>query len=110
MNKEENTTEKHSLIEWLKHIGPAVYLLLVFWGLLYETIYYNTFDINIINYIDITEVLLVLYDDILIAILFAVIGMLATGVIKIPLDIGAMILSKIKKKGILIQKNSFFLL
>jgi len=107
MDKKENTPEKHSLIEWIKNIGPAGYLLFVFWGLLYETIYYSTFDVNIINYIDITEVLLVLYDDILFAILFAVIGMFAAGAIKMPLDIIALILSKVKKRYINPEKLFF---
>lgn len=107
MGDEVNKPQSKSWLrlDALKAWLPIAYLLLVFWGLLHETIYYRHFDINIVNYIDLSEVLLVLYDDFLLAVLCAFGGVIvSTGLVKIPLDIIQMIVSIRKKRSVDFQK------
>lgn len=90
-----------SVIEYIKRVVPVAYLILVFWGLLYITVYYAFFGINIVNYVEISEILLVLYDDFLIAVLFAIAGVLmGIGLIKMPLDLVAVLIWMLRKKHV----------
>lgn len=86
-------------VERLKKYGPITYIMLVFWSLLYQMLYYKHFGVTITNYIDISETLLFLSDTFLQAVGFAMIGMLLVGMLfKLPFDIFNFVRSLFKKE------------
>jgi hypothetical protein len=74
----DNSTDdkKEAFIEAIKKYGPILYLIFVFWGLTHEYIYYKLFNIDITKYIDLSEIVLLLYNDAIILCLFICIGMI----------------------------------
>ncbi len=66
---ESNTNEKRSLIEML----PILSLCLIFVGFLKLKIYYSLFDINILEYLDLTEIVLLFLNDISFIVLFVIV-------------------------------------
>ncbi len=86
------------LAERFKNQGPIAYVILVFLGLLRETIYYNRFDISITNYIDLSETIFFLFDVLLTAIFYSFFGALLTGLIKAPAALVLLLINWISKK------------
>jgi hypothetical protein len=72
---------KESFTELLKHYGPFAYLVFIFWGLLSEFVYFNQFNIVITYYVDISEILLLQYDDVLFLMLYIVLGLIGFGLV-----------------------------
>jgi hypothetical protein len=87
-----------NLIEKLKNYIPIGYSLFLFWGLLNEYLYYSLFNINISSYLELTEVLLLMYDEVLNIILFVILGLLAFAIVDFIADVLTMIASIIFKK------------
>jgi hypothetical protein len=89
--------QPENLVEKLKNYTAIGYLIFLFWGLLNEHIYYSLFNINITGYLEITEVLLLMYDEVLTIILFVVLGGIAFVMIQFIIDL-AMLVSYIFKR------------
>jgi hypothetical protein len=70
-----------SFTEHLKKYGPFAYLVFLFWGLLSEFVYFKQFNIVITSYVDISEILLLQYDDVLFLILYVVLGFIGFGLV-----------------------------
>lgn len=80
-----------------KHL-PLAYGLFVFYGILHEFIYYYLFDINITSYIDLTEVLLLMFDESIGILVFAFIGGIYVLIIDSANDFITKAISKLHKQ------------
>jgi hypothetical protein len=101
---EESNNKANSIKRWIEII-TLVYFYLLICGITSEYLFYSFFSVNISEYLEITEIVFLLYDDLirfLITIVFGVI--LITGIqqiISIPLIIISVIINvkdEIKKK------------
>ena len=83
--------QTENLVEKLKHYTAIGYLIFLFWGLLNEHIYFSLFNINISSYLELTEVLLLMYDEVLTIILFIVLGGIAFVMIEFITDLTVLV-------------------
>jgi len=89
---------KESFFDSIKTYGPGLYLILVFWGLVHEFIYFKLFNIDITSYIDISELLLLLYDDALLLCVFLVVGIIYFFMMQAFVEVGTFIINRFRKK------------
>src|SRR5258708_14142525 len=75
VEEQKQSRSKDLTIKSVLRYAPIAYLIYIFCGLMFETIYFNMFNVNVLTYIDFTEVLMLLYSDVVLYIVIVLVGL-----------------------------------